>query len=155
MSKMTQSQRENERRKKNVQTITNGSTFSVVRHDMLNSEEYFRLSHRAKSLLLDLIGLYNRKNNGDISAAYSDMKQRGWKSENTLRSAINDLLEARFIIITRQGGRNKICNLYALTFFPINDIRDKNNRLKIAVGETRSPPDYWKDEHKPKNDSAH
>lgn len=116
--------------------------------------EYFRLSHRAKSLLLDLIGLYNRKNNGDISIAYSDMKNRGWRSENTLRSAINDLLEARFIIITRQGGRNKICNLYALTFYPFNEIRDKNGRLKSSVQATRQPRDDWKDINKPKEDQG-
>lgn len=148
MVKMTQSQRENVKRKKKVQDLTNGNTFSVVRHDLVNSEEYFRLSNRAKALLLDLIGRYNRLNNGDISIAYSQMKKRGWSSETTLRSAIKDLIDARFILLSRQGGRNKTCSLYALTFFPINEIRDKNNKLKIDLAPTRRPPDYWKDEYK-------
>lgn len=117
MARMTQSQRENAKRKKSVQELTNGNTFSIIRHDIINREEYFRLSNRAKALLLDLIGRYNRLNNGDISIAYSLMKKRGWSSETTLRSAIKDLIDARFILVTRQGGRNKICSLYALTLF--------------------------------------
>lgn len=147
MARMTQSQRENAKRKKSVQELTNGNTFSIIRHDIINREEYFRLSNRAKALLLDLIGRYNRLNNGDISIAYSLMKERGWSSETTLRSAIKDLIDARFILVTRQGGRNKICSLYALTCFPINEIRDKNDKLKISLGATRRPLDYWKDEY--------
>lgn len=148
MVRMTQSQRENARSRKKAQEITNGSTFSMLRHDMVNSKEFLRLSHKAKALLVDLIGRYNRANNGDLAIVYSEMKDRGWASENTLRSAIKELLDSRFLIVTRQGGKNKTCSLYALTCFPINDVRDKNGHLKINIGRTRRAPDYWRDESK-------
>lgn len=148
MARMTQSQRESERSKKKAKEITNGNNFSMLRHDMVNSEEFFRLSYKAKALLIDLIGRYNRLNNGDLAIVYSEMKDRGWASENTLRRAIKELLDSRFLIITRQGGKNKTCSLYALTCFPINDIRDKNGYLKINIGKTRRAPDYWLDELK-------
>ena len=145
---MTQSQRERAKSKKQAQEITNGNTFSMVRHDLVNSKEFFRLSHKARSLLFDLIGRYNRQNNGDIAIVYSEMKDRGWASENTLRRAIKELLDGRFIIVTRQGGKNKTCSLYALTCYPIDEIRDKKGHLKTTVPRTRRAPDYWKDELK-------
>lgn len=145
---MTQSQRERAKSKKQGQQITGGNTYSMVRHDLVNSEEYFRLSHKARSLLLDLMGRYNRQNNGDIAIVYSEMKDRGWASENTLRRAIKELLDGQFIIVTRQGGKNKTCSLYALTCYPIDEIRDKKGNLKTTVASTRRPPDYWKDKLK-------
>ena len=148
MARLTQSQRESARNKKRAQEITNGSTFSMVRHDMINSPEFFRLSYKARALLFDTIGRYTRTNNGDIAIVYSEMKDRGWASENTLRAAIKELLDGRFLIVTRQGGRNKTCSLYALTCYPINEIRDKRGNLKTAIPSTRRAPDYWRDEFK-------
>lgn len=98
---------------------------------------------RARALLCDLLGFYNRKNNGDISIPISKMKEWGW-TKDTLRKAINDLIEAQFLIVTRQGGYHNKPNLYAFTFYAINDCLDKNGRKKIDVKPTAKAPDYWK-----------
>lgn len=144
MARMTASQRERAARAKEGKALINNNNYSMIRHDLGNSEEFFQLSFKAKALLMDFIVRYNRLNNGDLSAAWSDMQKRGWASETTLRAALKELLDAEFLIVTRQGGKNKTCSLYALTCFPINDIRDKNGYLKINVGQTRSAPDLWK-----------
>lgn len=78
-------------------------------------------------------------NNGDISAAMTIMKKYGWKSNETLNYALKELLYYEFIMITRQGGRNK-CSLYAVTWWAIDECKGK-----LDVNATRVPPGNWKE----------
>ena len=61
------------------------------------------------------------------------LKERGFRSKETLSRAINELLEARLIMRTRvgyfqnPGGR---CALYALTWQPIDECGGK---LEVAA----------------------
>lgn len=127
-----------------AQEEINGANFSMLRHDVFNSKEYYSLSSIAVKLLVDAMAIYNRLNNGDLSFAFSIMKDRGWKSETTLRKAIKELLDANFLILSRQGGRNNRPNLYALSFYKINDCLNKDGFSKIDIKATRRAPDDWK-----------
>lgn len=127
----------------------NGANFSMLRLDVFNSPQYFSLSPIAVKLLVDAMAIYNRRNNGDLSFAFSIMKKRGWKSETTLRKAIDELKEANFLILTRQGGRNHRPNLFALSFYNINECLTKEGFSKIDINPTRRAPDYWR--NRPKN----
>lgn len=127
-----------------AQEEINGAKFSMFRHDVFNSKEYYSLSPIAVKLLVDAMAIYNRLNNGDLSFAFSIMKDRGWKSETTLRKAIKELLDANFLILSRQGGRNNRPNLYALSFYKINDCLNKEGFSKIDIKATRKAPDDWK-----------
>ncbi|GAA5101636.1 hypothetical protein [Wohlfahrtiimonas larvae] len=131
-------------KKLKAQEEINGATFSMLRHDVFNSKAYFALSPIAAKLLLDAMAIYNRLNNGDLSFAFSVMKDKGWNSETTLRKAIKELLDAEFLILSRQGGRNNRPNLYALSFYNINDCLNKDGFSKIDIKATKKAPDNWK-----------
>jgi len=85
---------------------------------------YIELSMPAKVLLWELCYQYNGYNNGDLCAAFSILKGRGWRSKGTLGRAIKELKERQWIIVARQGGRNQ-CSLYALTFQAIDECKGK------------------------------
>jgi hypothetical protein len=94
--------------------------------DVLQGAAYASLSFSAKALLVDLAGQLRAKhgdiiNNGDLTTAISVLKHRGWSSEKTIRTAANDLERAMLIIKTRQGHRPNKCNLYAVTWLPLNE----------------------------------
>lgn len=150
MASYTARTRERKKNKQSHSEKIGAGNWVAIQDRVLSSDEFARLSGSACKLLFEFIRLYRRINNGDLSISFEDLKERGWRSKTTLFKARDELLDARFIIITRQGGRGGICNLYALTFYAIDECLDKNGFSKIDVKPTRTPPDYWMDEFKPK-----
>ena len=118
-------------------------TFVMLRHDIIDSQNFRNLSHKAIKLLIDLWRQFNGFNNGDFTAAWSVMKKRGWKSRETLYRALRELRYYEFIELTRQGGKNR-CSLYAVTCESINECKGK-----LDVPTTRVASNGWK-EPKPK-----
>lgn len=110
---------------------------------VLDSEEITMLSSHATKLLVDFLAMSNGKNNGDLCATWSMMKKRGWTSGASLSKAKAELIEKGFIVLTRQGGRNK-ADLYGLTFYAIDEC---NNKLDVHIKPTIRPPDNWKIRH--------
>lgn len=113
-------------------------SFIQLPHAILESEEYASLSMPAVKLLLDLFAQYRGKNNGDFAAAWSVMSRRGWRSRDTLRRALEELIEKGWIIKTRQGGK-RICCLYGVTWKGIDDCGGK-----LDHPPTRTAPGTWK-----------
>jgi len=103
--------------------------FLAVPAVVLNSQSYARLSSHAVKLLLDLGSQYRGDNNGDLSAAWKLMGPRGWRSEETLHNAKQELLRARFIVEMRKGARPNKCSLYALTWHGL----DPSPKYDVAV----------------------
>jgi hypothetical protein len=120
---------------------------------VLNHGNYLSLSPKAVKLLLDLcVQLRFKKggtiNNGDLSTAWKLMQPRGWVSKQTLQAALDELLHFKFLLRTRQGGRN-LCSLYAVTWWAIDECDGK-----LDVGSTRAPSNEWQQEAaswKPRN----
>jgi len=109
---------------------------------------YMMLNGSAVKLLLDMcFQLHFKKggpdNNGDISIAWTIMRERGWRSKETIRRAELELLYYGFIELTRQGGRRK-CNLYSVSFFAIDACEGK-----LDVKPTNIPRNLWKDVKEP------
>lgn len=118
----------------------NNNTFTALRHDVINSTEFNNLSLSAKWVFIKLLTLYNRSNNGCLSMPQTkEQAEKLGMSDRTLKNAIKELLETRFIEMTRQGGKNQ-CSLYAVTCFPLNEI----NQNGITLKATQSPSDKWK-----------
>ena len=96
---------------------------------------YASLSITAKALLLDLATQLrgNKKqgiaNNGDLTTAIKVLSTRGWRSDKTIRKAASELEKAKFITKTRQGHLPNLCNLYAVTWLPLNE----NDKLDITA----------------------
>ena len=115
---------------------------------LLESAEYARLSAWGVKFLIDLASQYKGNNNGDLCAAWSLMKQRGWRSRETLDRAKKHVLDAGFIIITRQGqrgrtGGSRFPTLYAITWRGIDDCDGK-----LDVPSNPVPLNLWKSDSK-------
>ena len=114
-------------------------SFAAIPHRCLRHQNFIRLTPRAIKLFLDLLVQYNGNNNGDLTAAFTIMKKRGWRSSETLRLAIDELLHYGWITKTRLGGLNRIPNLYAVTFHSIHECAGK-----LDVPSTNVAPGTWK-----------
>ena len=105
---------------------------------VLDSENYKALSFKARALLLDMGAQYRGANNGDIAAAWSIMRRRGWKSKDTLQRALAELLAAGMIEQTRWGGLH-CCSLYAFTWLAIDECGGK-----LDVAATKVASQGWR-----------
>lgn len=101
--------------------------FVMLEFRLLKLKDYRNLSDKAKTLLTDILMQYNGNNNGDLCLSYKVMKEIGWNSNDKIQKAAKELIESEFLVKTRQGGRNQ-CNLYGVTWLPINEC---NNKLDI------------------------
>ena len=90
-------------------------------------------------LLWDLAAQYRGDNNGDMSAAWKQMRPRGWKSEETLNKAKKELLGACLIVETVKGARPNKCSLYALTWYALDDCDGK-----LDISERNFPRGAYK-----------
>ena len=115
-------------------------SFVPIRHDVLDSEAWANTRAWGTRLILDLAAQYRGNNNGDLCAAWSVMNQRGWRSRDTLDKAKLELLDKKWIVETRKGGR-KIPTLYALTFWGIDEC---NGKLDPDIKPKNKPLDTWK-----------
>lgn len=122
-----------------------GGAFIALPANVLNHKNFYLLSPSGCKLFFDLLSQLRFKsggvvNNGDLCVAWSIMEKRDWRSRETLGNAKKELLHYGWIIQTRQGGR-KAPNLYAVTFFAINECGGK-----LDVSETIKPLGDWKKE---------
>ena len=114
-----------------------GQFVGIPKECMINSN-YYEMSMPAKILLHEFCFQYNGYNNGDLCAAFSGMKKRGWRSKGTLDKAIKELKARGWIQVSRQGGRNQ-CSLYALTFQSVDDCKGK-----LDISPTNVASGDWK-----------
>jgi hypothetical protein len=122
----------------------------------LESDNYCNLTAGAVKLLVDIGSQYTGKNNGDLTAALTVLKGKGWKSPSTLDEKLSELLHYGFIIKTRQGGRNQ-CSLYALTWQSIDECGTRLDvkETKVASGEWKEKkPKYVSKRKRPKKQTA-
>ena len=93
---------------------------------VIRSSQFAQLSAHAVKLLVDLLAQYRGDNNGDLACTWTMMRVRGWKSRDTLAKALDKLIEAGFVTLTRQGGRHAP-SLYAVTFYAL----DEDTKLEV------------------------
>lgn len=127
-------------KRQNAKSRRESGTFFALPHQVMDCQNYLRLSYKSIKLLTDLGRQFNGKNNGDLCAAYSIMRKRGWRSKSTLEEALKELNYYGFILLSRQGGRHK-ASLYALSWLGINECKGK-----LDIQETIVAPGHWKDE---------
>lgn len=113
------------KRYKDAADKRDGGQFYAIPHSVLNGAAYLSVSSHARMLLFDLIAQYKGDNNGDFCAAYSMMKQRGWKSQHTLLNAKRELLNVGLIEETRKGARPNLASLYAVTWLALDECNGK------------------------------
>ncbi len=90
--------------------------FIALPWSVLDCPAYARLSHPARSLLLELARQYGRDNNGRLLASAAHLSKRGWNSADVITRAKRELLEAGFIFETVKGHRPNKASWYAVTW---------------------------------------
>jgi hypothetical protein len=116
--------------------------FLALSHAYLESPQYAALSSRALKALIDIAGQYNGRNNGDLTAAWSVMRVRGWTSKDQLAKSVRELLDRGWVMLTRKGGRDRSTpTLYAVTWWGIDDCGGK---LDPGVTASAAPLNTWK-----------
>ena len=127
----------NERRRR-IKGRQTTNSFLGLPHHVLDHDNFRTLSPKATKLLIDIAAQYRGSNNGDLCAPLSLMRDRGWNSSDQLDKAKKELVRKDVIRVARQGGLNK-CNLYALTWFPIDECKGK-----LDIASTITAPGNWK-----------
>lgn len=116
-------------------------TFTSIPHRVQDSDNWRHASGTAIKLLCDIARQFNGRNNGDLCASLSVLKQRGWSSPETVSRALRELRHYGFITLTRQGGLDLGASLYALTWHPIHECGGKLQcpATSVASGEWKQP----------------
>jgi hypothetical protein len=89
---------------------------------VLDCIAYARLSHPAKSLLIELARQFVRDNNGRMLLSYAYLFTRGWKSADVITRAKRELITAGFIYETVMGHRPNKASWYAVTWRVLDKI---------------------------------
>jgi hypothetical protein len=111
---------------KRVKKTGKGADHSYIQmfHFVMKSPEWGDLDGYEVKLLMELAKEYKGNNNGDLSAAFSVLKSRGWRSSATLNRRLRGLVEKGWLLVTRHGGSHR-CSLYAITWWPLNECSNK------------------------------
>lgn len=130
----------NERVRRNKATGRAGGRFVGIPDYVFRSPEFGLLSGWDLKLLVELAGGYNGFNNGNLSCAYRQLKERGWRSNSTLQASRQRLLANGWIVTTRHGGRRR-CALYAITWAAIDACEGKG----LEIGPEKTPRNWWQE----------
>ncbi|WP_200956084.1 hypothetical protein [Pelomonas sp. Root1444] len=82
----------------------------------MDSPAYLRLSHTARSLLLDIARQFVSDNNGRLLCSRAHLALRGWKSADVIDRAKRELMDAGLIHQTVQGHRPNRASWFAVTW---------------------------------------
>lgn len=111
-----------------------------VNLSLLDSPAFIALDWTARALFLDLRHRMRGTNNGNISAALSELRQRGWNSSATLVKALRQLEAVGLLRKTRQTigvvRGSKMCNLYRFTDIEVYE------RAKLGIEAMPATNDY-------------
>jgi hypothetical protein len=126
-----------------------GERFAYLPWSVLNSAAYIGLSCAARSVLIELARQYTGDNNGDLTLAPSVMIKRGLPSRSNLARATAELEQARLIQKVRQGHRQRLCSLWAVTWrtYDYNPVKHEvgprsfdRNGFMTVLGTSACPP---------------
>jgi hypothetical protein len=106
---------------------------------LLNSPAYRVMGFAAKSLYFDLREKVTGTNNGNISAALSDMKHKGWTSSATLAKALYELRAMGFLALTVEGGLKQ--GRRAPSLYRFTDL-ETFLQAKVGVQPVKATHDY-------------
>ncbi len=113
--------------------------FGMLEHRIIDSEAFADLSGSAVRLMVLLVRQIGpTENNGHLQATWSYCRKHGFNSQNTLASAIKELIAHGFLYRSRSRGPNKQWARYALTWLVLS----KDTEKLFLHGFVR---DAWRD----------
>lgn len=93
-------------------------SYAALPDAVTGSPAYINLSDAAVRLLVEMVSHHDGWNNGILHTAYTALRTRGLGSQSKVERAFTELIEAGFILKTRNGGLNQGPDTYALTWLP-------------------------------------
>ena len=114
--------------------------FAGVPTAVMTHPDYYQLGFSARSLLFEFALQYRGNNNGKLCAVHSQLKDRGWNSDTTLRNNIKELITAKLIVKTKHGlygAGKRLPNYYAITWQPIDNIKGFDMEVSATVTPIR------------------
>lgn len=116
--------------------------FVGIPYSVANSDKFSALDAHEVKLLFDLSKQYYGSNNGNLTATFSIMKELNW-ANGTLDRKQKSLLEKGFIVVTRQGWKQRgKPTLLALTWFGIDE-PPKGVEYDEGIKPEHQPLNYW------------
>ena len=97
--------------------------FVALPWSVLDCPAYARLSHPARSLLMEIARQFVKDNNGRLLASGAHLLKRGWKSADVITRAKRDLIAAGFIFETVMGHRPNKASWYAVTWQQLDRLK--------------------------------
>ena len=116
-----------------------GKHFAAIPVEVLTSDACRTLPAYTVRVLLAIAARYRGNNNGDLCMTWGTGRDFGIDSKKQLIASLAVLLERGLIAKTRQGGKRPLGpSLYAITWQPIDDLKDK-----IDSGPTTAATNAW------------
>lgn len=97
---------------------------------IINTKEFAGIKGSPLKLLIDMAAQYNGYNNGNLTIAEANHR---WSSRSKLTRAEKWLIDHDWIVKTRMGGLGMGPNLYAVTWWPIDDCKGKHHHRAETV----------------------
>lgn len=119
----------------------NNRKFAYVPVEVIQSAAWGKLRPSQRNVVHCLAAQFVGNNNGDLTGALEVMKKFWLKSQATVWGSLELAQEVGLIEKTRQGGKNK-CNLFALTWWPIDDCGGK---MDAGFRVTKVASNKWRD----------
>jgi hypothetical protein len=125
----------------------NKGRFAGIPNYVIDSNAFKSLGGNSAKLLIILAYQYNSHNNGDLTITQSIIGD--WMTKNTMYSARDELYKKGFIVINAFGGRSaggrKLASLYAITWQPVNELKEKNGEIRFTHYSTKKIAlNYWR-----------
>lgn len=96
--------------------------FAAIPWAVLDSAAYQRLSHPARSLLMEIARQFHGDDNGRMIVTLAYLKPRGWTSNDVISRAKAELLDAGLIFETCKGQRPNRASWYAVTWLSLDKL---------------------------------
>jgi hypothetical protein len=97
---------------------------------VLDCPAYSKLSHPARTLLIEFARQFVKNNNGRLLASSSYLRKRGWNSPDVITRAKRELLKAGFIFETVMGHRPNKASWYAVTWRSLDNLKGYDTGAK-------------------------
>lgn len=124
-----------------------GGRFVGLPHWVMLHPAFRTASARARALLFDVALQYNGRNNGRLVTAAKALRPLGWRSDDGIQKAKNELLALGLLVETRKGAKPNRAAWYALSWRPLDSAEgfDLNPRAYVTLATrkiTDRPPPH-------------
>ena len=93
-------------------------------HYIIDSQQFARIPGSKLKMLIDLARQFNGRNNGNFDISKIRLR---WNSRDTTGTALTWLVNHGWIIKTKQGGLGMGPDLFAVTWWPIDECKGKHD----------------------------